>query len=84
MKIFKPLYESALRWAAHPKAPWYLALLSFFEAIIFPVMPEVMLAPMVLAKPARWAKMQSQGMKTNVSWETSAGEYARLFRSLVT
>ncbi len=38
----------------------------------------------VYAKPARWAKMQSQGMKTNVSWETSAGEYARLFRSLVT
>jgi membrane protein YqaA with SNARE-associated domain len=56
VKVFKPLYESALRWAAHPKAPWYLALLSFVEAIIFPVMPEVMLAPMVLAKPRRWAR----------------------------
>jgi len=56
MKLFKPLYEIALKWAAHPKAPWYLGALSFVEAIIFPVMPEVMLAPMVLAKPERWAR----------------------------
>jgi membrane protein YqaA with SNARE-associated domain len=56
MKLFKPLYERALRWAAHRHAPWYLAVLSFVEAIIFPVMPEVMLAPMVLAKPEKWAR----------------------------
>jgi membrane protein YqaA with SNARE-associated domain len=56
MKIFKPLYERALFWASHPKAPWYLAVLSFFEAIIFPVAPEIMLAPMVLAKPKHWAR----------------------------
>ena len=56
MKLFKPLYEIALKWAAHPKAPWYLGALSFVEAIIFPVMPEVMLAPMVLAKPEKWAR----------------------------
>jgi len=56
MKLFKPLYEIALKWAAHPKAPWYLGALSFIEAIIFPVMPEVMLAPMVLAKPEKWAR----------------------------
>lgn len=56
MKLFRPLYEHALRWAAHPQAAWYLALLSFFEAIIFPIAPEIMLAPMVLAKPPRWAR----------------------------
>lgn len=55
MKLFQPLYERALRWAAHPWAEWYLGLLSFVEAIIFPVAPEIMLAPMVLAKPRRWA-----------------------------
>ena len=54
MKLFKPLYERALRWAAHPKAERYLGFLSFVEAIIFPVAPEIMLAPMVLAKPQRW------------------------------
>ncbi|UXI69715.1 YqaA family protein [Tahibacter amnicola] len=56
MRLFKPLYEKALAWAAHPRAEALLAGLSFIEAIIFPVMPEVMLAPMTLARPARWAR----------------------------
>ena len=56
MKLFKPLYEFALRWATHPYAEYYLAGLSFIEAFIFPVAPEVMLAPMTLAKPMRWAR----------------------------
>ena len=56
MRLFRPLYEFALRWAAHPRAEWYLAGLSFIEAFIFPIAPEVMLAPMTLAKPARWAR----------------------------
>jgi membrane protein YqaA with SNARE-associated domain len=54
MKLFKPLYEKALRWAAHPQAERLLAGLSFIEAIIFPIMPEVMLAPMTLARPRHW------------------------------
>lgn len=56
MKLFAPLYETALRWATHRHAEPFLAGLSFFEAIIFPIMPEVMLGPMVLAKPHRWAR----------------------------
>lgn len=53
MKLFRPLYERTLSWSAHPRAPLLLTVLSFFEAIIFPVPPEVMLAPMSLAKPQR-------------------------------
>lgn len=53
MKIFKPLYERAIQWARHPRAPALLTGLSFVEAIAFPVMPEVMLAPMSLAQPRR-------------------------------
>ena len=59
MRLFKPLYEIALRWAAHPRAQAYLAGLSFVEAFIFPVAPELMLAPMTLAKPPRWARFAS-------------------------
>ena len=33
MKIFGPLYERAMKWAAHERAPTYLTVLSFFEAI---------------------------------------------------
>jgi len=56
MGIFKPLYEYALRWSAHPRAPWYLGGLSFIEAFIFPGAPEIMLLPMTLAKPQNWAR----------------------------
>jgi len=53
MKIFGPIYERTLRWAKHRNATWLLALLSFIEAIFFPIPPEVMLAPMCLAQPRR-------------------------------
>ena len=53
MKIFSPLYEMAMRWARHPRAPWYLGGLSFAESSIFPIPPDVMLAPMALAHPQR-------------------------------
>ena len=53
MKIFGPLYERTIGWARHRHAPRYLTGLSFAEAVVFPVPPEVMLAPMVLAQPQR-------------------------------
>ena len=53
MKLFAPLYARAIGWSRHPRAPTLLGALSFVEAIIFPVMPEVMLAPMCLAQPKR-------------------------------
>ena len=59
MKLFKPIYEKALVWAQHPLAQRILVALSFVEAFIFPVAPEVMLAPMTLAKPERWARYAS-------------------------
>lgn len=66
MKLFKPLYEIALKWASHPRAEPLLAALSFVEAIIFPVMPEVMLGPMVLAKPKHWARYASVSLVFSV------------------
>ena len=53
MKIFGPLYARAIQWAQHRHAPRLLTGLSFVEAIVFPVPPEVMLAPMSLAQPKR-------------------------------
>ena len=53
MKLFAPLFQRAIVWAAHPRAPWLLAFLSFIEAIFFPVPPEAMLAPMCIAQPKR-------------------------------
>lgn len=59
MALFANLYEKAMRWSSHAHAPRILGLLSFCEAIFFPVPPETMLAPMTLAQPKRWAAYAS-------------------------
>ncbi|GAB2578598.1 DedA family protein [Dyella jejuensis] len=53
MRLFGRLYARVLVWARDPRAIYYLCGLSFVEAFIFPVMPEVMLAPMMLGKRHR-------------------------------
>ena len=53
MKLFSPLYQKVLSWAEHRHAPRYLGILSFAESSFFPIPPDVMLAPMALAKPHR-------------------------------
>ena len=50
MRLFGALYARALVWAREPQALYYLGGLSFVEAFIFPIPPEVMLAPMMLGK----------------------------------
>ena len=54
MALFAPLYRRAMELSRHPHAPRYLGGLSFVEAFVFPVPPEVMLAPMTLAQPRAW------------------------------
>jgi membrane protein YqaA with SNARE-associated domain len=54
MGLFSSLYERTLRWSAHPHAERYLAGVSFAESSFFPIPPDVLLAPMTLAQPARW------------------------------
>jgi len=48
--MFKKLYDKVILWAKHEHAEKYLAVLSFAESSFFPIPPDVMLAPMVLAK----------------------------------
>lgn len=50
--MFRRLYDRVLVWSRHRHARRYLAGLSFAEATFFPVPPDVMLAPMVLAERA--------------------------------
>ncbi|MDX9741252.1 MAG: YqaA family protein [Gammaproteobacteria bacterium] len=53
MRLFTILYDKVLGWARHPRAPWYLGGLSVAESSFFPIPPDVMLVPMVLARPER-------------------------------
>ncbi|MCU7835547.1 MAG: DedA family protein [gamma proteobacterium symbiont of Taylorina sp.] len=50
MKLFSALYEKVMSWSVHPHAERYLAGLSFAESSFFPIPPDIMLAPMALAK----------------------------------
>ena len=51
--MLRKLYDRVLALAASDKAPWALAAVSFAESSFFPVPPDVMLAPMVAARPDR-------------------------------
>lgn len=51
MKLFSSLYVRAMQWARHKYASYWLALVSFTESSFFLVPPDVMLAPMSLARP---------------------------------
>jgi len=53
MALFSALYERVMTWSRHRHAPAFLGALSFAESSFFPIPPDVMLAPMVLARPER-------------------------------
>lgn len=53
MAIFSKLYNKILVWSNHQHAVYYLALVAFSEALIFPIPPDVMLVSMGLVKPQR-------------------------------
>jgi membrane protein YqaA with SNARE-associated domain len=53
MRLFSIFYEKMLFWSRHPHAPYYLGAVSFIESSLFPIPPDVMLAPMSLARPDR-------------------------------
>lgn len=47
--MLRRLYDWTMRLAEHPKSEWALAGISFAESSFFPIPPDVVLAPMVLA-----------------------------------
>lgn len=53
MSLFSALFDRVMLWSAHRHAPGYLFGLSFAESSFFPIPPDVMLAPMALARPDR-------------------------------
>ena len=53
MKLFSVLYDKVMSWSRHRYATRYLGGLSFAESSFFPIPPDVMLAPMSMAKPEK-------------------------------
>jgi len=51
--VLRRLYDWVIRLSEHPKALQALAAVSFVESSFFPIPPDIMLIPMVLAQRAR-------------------------------
>jgi membrane protein YqaA with SNARE-associated domain len=53
--MLQQFYRRLLALAASPRAVWWLAAVAFAESSFFPVPPDVLLIPMILARPlAAW------------------------------
>jgi len=55
--MFKILYKKCLTLAAHKSSSFFLGLVSFIESSFFPIPPDVMIIPMVIAKKKSYLKI---------------------------
>ena len=55
--MFKELYEKSLKLASHKNSNFFLAIVSFIESSFFPIPPDVMIAPMSIAKKNDYLKI---------------------------
>ncbi len=55
--MFKELYLKVIRLAGHKNSKFYLAILSFAESSFFPIPPDVMIVPMVIAQKNEFKKI---------------------------
>jgi len=55
--MFNTLYKKCLDLAAHRSSKYYLAFVSFVESSFFPIPPDVMVVPMVIAKKTDFLKI---------------------------
>ena len=55
--MFIKLYNKCLELAGHKNSNYFLAIVSFLESSFFPIPPDVMIAPMVIAKKNKFIKI---------------------------
>ena len=55
--MIQQLYQKSLQLAAHKSSKTFLAIVSFVESSFFPIPPDVMIVPMVIAKKKEFIKI---------------------------
>ena len=55
--MLQTLYKKCLELAAHKSSNFYLGLVSFIESSFFPIPPDAMIIPMVIAKKKEYLKI---------------------------
>lgn len=51
--MLRRLYDWTIALAAHPRALWALAFVAFVESSVFPIPPDALMIPMIIAAPRR-------------------------------
>lgn len=51
--MLRALYDWTLSLARHPRALWALAIVAFVESSVFPIPPDVLMIPMIIAAPRK-------------------------------
>ena len=51
--MIRALYDWTIRLAEHPRALWALAFVAFIESSVFPIPPDILMIPMIIAAPRR-------------------------------
>ena len=55
--MFNKLYQKSLKLAAHKSSKFFLSIIAFTESSFFPVPPDIMIVPMVIAKKTDYIKI---------------------------
>ena len=55
--MFNKLYNKCIKLAAHKNSNYFLGIISFIESSFFPIPPDIMIAPMVIAKKSEFLKI---------------------------
>ena len=55
--MLNKLYKKTLKLASHKSSNYFLAFVSFIESSFFPIPPDVMIVPMVMAKKSSYIKI---------------------------
>ena len=50
MQTLRKLYDWTLQKSSHPKASWILSFFAFVESSFFPIPPDIILIPMIIAQ----------------------------------
>lgn len=63
----RKLYDWTLRMADHRYALWVLAMIAFIESSFFPIPPDLLMIPMIIARPSRAWLIAGVAMVSSVS-----------------
>jgi len=55
--MFNKLYQKSLKLAGHKSSKFFLAVVAFAESSFFPIPPDIMIVPMIIAKKNDYIKI---------------------------